>query len=67
MDFFRGKASEDLGTDFDIHQCIWFNKHVRLKSKQYFYYDSWYDKGIFLQMIYYIKILPPQSSNPLMT
>ena len=24
-----------------------FNKHVRLKSKQYFYYDSWYDKGIF--------------------
>ena len=48
--FFRDKAIEDLGINVEelrIYPCMWFNKHVRLKSKSYFYYESWYEKGIF--------------------
>ena len=26
--------------------CIWYNKNIRSKSRQYFYYDSWYERGI---------------------
>ena len=33
---------------FDIQssQCLWFNRNIRSKTKQYFYYKDWYDKGI---------------------
>ena len=48
---FRDRAIEDLG--HEIHElrsqrctCIWFNKNIRSKSRQYFYYDSWYERGI---------------------
>ena len=41
---FRDKAIEDLGHEF--HElgsqrciCIWFNKNIRSKSRQYFYYN----------------------------
>ncbi|XP_072168661.1 uncharacterized protein [Diadema setosum] len=27
-------------------QCIWFNRSIRSKSKQYFLYEDWLDKGI---------------------
>ncbi len=48
---FRDKAAEDLGyTSHEVKSqkctCIWFNKNIRSKSKQYFYYDAWYSKGI---------------------
>ncbi len=48
---FRDKAAEDLGyTSHEIKSqkctCIWFNKNIRSKSKQFFYYDAWYSKGI---------------------
>ena len=26
-------------------QCLWFNKNIRSKSKQYFYCNEWCDKG----------------------
>ena len=49
--FFREKAIDDLGLDFNEVKsqrstCIWFNKYIRSKSKQYFYYASWCEKGI---------------------
>ena len=39
---------------FQRTECIWFNKTIRLKSKQYFYYDFWYEKGIctFTDLLY---------------
>ena len=27
-------------------QCIWYNKNIHSKSKQYFLYQDWLDKGI---------------------
>ena len=27
-------------------QCIWFNKNISSKSKNYFLYQGWIDKGI---------------------
>ena len=50
--FFRERAVDDLGMEFqEIRSqkstCIWFNKYIRSKSKQYFYYASWYEKGIY--------------------
>ena len=44
MVYFRGKATEGLGIDLNetrCHECIWFNKNVRTKSKRYFYYEAW--------------------------
>jgi len=48
---FRDKAAEDLGYEnrelrSQKCTCIWFNRNIRSKSKQYFYYDTWYNKGI---------------------
>ena len=28
-------------------QSLWFNKKIRCKSKQYFYYDDWYGKNVY--------------------
>jgi len=33
-------------SDLGACQSLWFNKNVRSKSKQYFYYEDWCDKGI---------------------
>ena len=33
-------------SEFGACQCLWFNKNIRSKSKQYFYYNEWCDKGI---------------------
>jgi len=47
--FFREKAALDLGyeaSELKLQGCIWYNKNVRTKSKQFFYYESWYKKGI---------------------
>ena len=27
-------------------QCLWFNRNVRSKTKQYLFYEDWFDKGI---------------------
>ena len=43
-------------------QCIWYNKNVRSKSKQYFVYQDWLDKGI----VYIDDLLnPPHPGNKL--
>ena len=27
-------------------QCLWFNRNVRSKTKQYLFYEDWFEKGI---------------------
>ena len=48
--FYREKASQDLVgkkfSDIGICQYLWFNRHVRSRSKQYLYYGEWYNKKI---------------------
>ena len=41
--------------DLGACQCLWFNRNIRSKSKQYFFYEDWYDKGI----IYVNDLLDP--------
>ena len=47
---FRAKAVKDLldfdTEDFSSQEYLWFNRRVRSKSKQFFDYRDWYDKGI---------------------
>ena len=47
---YRAKAVKDLfdfdTEDFSSQEYLWFNRRVRSKSKQYFDYQDWYDKGI---------------------
>ena len=33
--------------EFSAQQYRWFNKQIRSKSKQYFYYQDWFEKGIY--------------------
>ena len=43
-------------------QCIWFNRNIRSKSKQYFLYQDWLDRGI----VYISDLLnPPHPGNKL--
>ena len=49
--YVQGKAKLVISLGLDNYflsrnECIWFNKHIRSKSKQYFYYETWYTKGI---------------------
>ena len=48
--FFREKA---IGKEFGVKfsdlgscQCLWFNRNIRSKSKQFFFYQEWFDRGI---------------------
>ena len=47
---FSERASEELcGTSYSnlgTCQCLWYNRYIRSKSKQYFYYEEWCEKGI---------------------
>ena len=47
---FREKAVENLYgrkySDLGASQCLWFDRNIRSKSKRYFSYEDWYDKGI---------------------
>ena len=36
-------------------QCLWYNRNIRSKSKQFFYYEEWHDKGI----LYISDLLDP--------
>ncbi len=62
---FYEKAAIDLGyevSELKLQGYIWFNKYVRSKSKQFFYYDSWFEKGIaFIEDLLY-KDMPTPSS-----
>ena len=41
-------------------QCLWFNKNIRSRTKQYLFYEDWFDRGI-----QYISDLlkPPQGGK----
>ncbi len=44
---YRNKVIENLGwSDFHLQDPIWWNKKVRLKSKKFFFYPVWDEKGI---------------------
>jgi hypothetical protein len=44
---YRFKWKDKLDwSDFHLQDSIWWNKKVRLKSKRFFYYPVWYEKGI---------------------
>ena len=48
---FRKHALDDIleisFDEFSAQQYLWFNKQIRSKSKQYFYYQDWFEKGIY--------------------
>ena len=48
---FREQATLDISdckfSDLGACQSLWFNRLIRSKSKQYFYYGSWNDKSVF--------------------
>ena len=48
--FFREKAvNREFSmsfSDLGSCQCLWFNRNVRSKSKQFLFYDEWFDRGI---------------------
>ena len=33
-------------SDLGNSQCLWFNRNIRSKTKQYLFYEDWFDKGI---------------------
>ena len=44
---YRNKIKENLGwSDFHLQDPIWWNKNVRLKTKKFFHYPVWDEKGI---------------------
>jgi len=44
---YRDKVRENLGwSDFHFQDFIWWNKNIRLKSKTFFFYPVWFEKGI---------------------
>ena len=56
---FREKATKNIYdcnySDLGACQCLWYNRNIRSKSKQYFYYEDWCDKGI----VYINDLLDP--------
>ena len=47
---YRNKAVKDIFgeefSDMGLSQCLWYNRNIRSKSKMFFFYEDWYDKGI---------------------
>lgn len=44
---YRNKIKENLDwSDFHLQDPIWWNKGVRLKTKKFFFYPTWDNKGI---------------------
>ena len=47
---YREKACKEIhNTNFyDMGNilCLWFNKNIRSRTKQYLFYEDWYEKGI---------------------
>ena len=47
---YRNKAVKDIFgeefSDMGLSQCLWYNRNIRSKSKKFFFYEDWYDKGI---------------------
>ena len=46
---YKNKILKNLGwSDFHLQDPIWWNKNVRLKTKKFFFYPVWDEKGIHL-------------------
>ena len=47
---FREQASKDIFdfkfSEFGACQSLWFNRQIRSKSKQFLYYETWYNKNV---------------------
>ena len=56
---FRERAVKEIYdcnySDLGACQCLWYNRNIRSKSKQFFYYEEWHDKGI----LYISDLLDP--------
>ena len=33
-------------SDFGYLQCLWYNRNIRSKTKNYIYYEDWFERGI---------------------
>ena len=45
---YRDLIKENLGyEDYHLQDLIWWNRKVRLKTKKYFFYQNWFDQGIY--------------------
>ena len=57
---FRDKiCTKEFGNEFlylSQYQIIWFNRNIRSKSKHFFYYKDWFEKGV----IYIRDLFNPQ-------
>lgn len=44
---YKEKVKENLGYgNYHLQDPIWWNRDIRLKTKRFFYYPEWYDRGI---------------------
>ena len=47
---YREKACKEIHNtslyDMGNMQCLWFNRNIRSRTKQYLFYEDWYEKGI---------------------
>ena len=45
---YRDLMKENLGyEDYHLQDLIWWNRKVRLKTQKYFFYQNWFDQGIY--------------------
>ena len=45
---YRDLIKENLWyEDYYLQDLIWWNRKVRLKTKKYFFYQNWFDQGIY--------------------
>ena len=47
---YRERACQEIYgksfSDFGYLQCLWYNRNIRLKTKNYIYYGDWFERGI---------------------
>ena len=44
---YRDTMKNNLGFEnYNLQDSIWWNKNIRLKTKKFFFYQDWYDRGI---------------------
>ena len=62
---YREKACKEIHNtsfyDMGNMQCLWFNRNIRSRTKQYLFYEDWYEKGI--QFISDLLNPPPPGSK----
>ena len=47
---YRERACQEIYgksfSDFGYLQCLWYNRNIRSKTKNYIYYEDWFERGI---------------------